>query len=607
MARNKEALLRECRVLNALKNRFGDHCFVRTIHDSLVESGNGTLLNQGGGAISDRWSGIVLERGMHSLRQRMSTAIDATSALTLVENVTDALVLLEQFGLVHMDIKPENIVSFDHAMDRRWKLIDFDSAVNRGEALNSKQVFTAAYCAPEVARLVISSHPLQAQCTMDTWSLGMIVLELHLRQSYWQQRRIETQQDMLTHLSSLNDATMRAYIETVDNPKVRSFLQSALCVTGRFTASQLKNKTLFNWAADSSVSVEKMRQRERENALMLRLLHSIEAKVTSIGVGVDNTLGQLAVLSVDQSSALSSLSSLSSSYQTMVGALTQLTQKPSLSSKDIDMCLSDMQTRLSDTLSTIMAGIVEEQVSAQSEALKKVLEQDRDRMAGYMASLKQDLSRGHLSQAEAKLKLDRILTDVQLVNEQTGHLLRLSQDLHCDHTLLLSSMDKLKSDMFLSQRETKQAVLDQLRETEGCLRTGVSAVESRLQAGLEVSLLPALLSHLKGVVEDACSRCSHSLLSDTQATLLNMSSLLADQASSASQSGPALLTILSTLSSMSSDLMQVKEAVQEMSLTLSSAQSSLHTALDALKSDMLNATSKHGSLSPVRSTGWRVF
>jgi hypothetical protein len=42
-------LFKECRVLNALKNRFGDHCFVRTIHDSLVESGNGTLLNQGEG------------------------------------------------------------------------------------------------------------------------------------------------------------------------------------------------------------------------------------------------------------------------------------------------------------------------------------------------------------------------------------------------------------------------------------------------------------------------------------------------------------------------------------------------------------------------------
>ena len=565
---SKDALLKECQILSALNKRFGDQCIVRPIHEALMESSNGTMLIQGGGAIAGQWSGIVLDRGHHSLRERIIRhPLDSASAIALIQSVTDALSLLEQYGMVHMDIKPENIVLFDHGMERRWKLIDFDCAIRVGEPLGSAQVFTAAYCAPEVARMIVSACPTLAQYTMDTWALGMIALELHLGRSYWKYKSIESKADMVSHLSALSDPSMTAFIDTIRDPKIRTFLQSTLCLTGRLSASQLLKKTLFDLTADSSVTVEKMRQRDEDTGQMLRLLRSIETKVTSIGVGVDNTLGLLAVLSVDQSSALTSLSSLSSSYQTMVGGLTQLSENQTITSTDIHACVSNMQTSLSETLSTIIARTMEEGVNAQTDAFKQVLEQDRDRMTRDMLSLKQSLSRGELSQAAAKEILDRILADVQAVNAQTGQLLRLSQDLHSRHALLLSSMDKLTADMFSSQRDTKQAVLEQLIQTEARLKTGVSAVESTLQAGLKVSL-PALMADLKGTVEEACSHCSHGLLSDTQTSLRTIASLLADQASSASQSVPALVTVLSTLSAMSADLSQVKATLQEMGLTL---------------------------------------
>jgi serine/threonine protein kinase len=100
-----------------------------------------------------------------------------------VRSITKAIILvmagLHAKGLVHMDVKPENLMIFDG----RLKLIDVDGCVDIGTriSLNDSSIsFSPIYCAPEWASFLLGDEDasISAAPGLDTWSIGCTICEL---------------------------------------------------------------------------------------------------------------------------------------------------------------------------------------------------------------------------------------------------------------------------------------------------------------------------------------------------------------------------------------------------------------------------------------------
>ena len=80
---------------------------------------------------------------------------------------------MHQFGIVHRDLKLENIMMSDSTDQAVPKIVDFGLAKIIGPSNTASEPFgTLGYVAPEVLR----KHPYTFSC--DVWSLGCIVYAL---------------------------------------------------------------------------------------------------------------------------------------------------------------------------------------------------------------------------------------------------------------------------------------------------------------------------------------------------------------------------------------------------------------------------------------------
>lgn len=86
-----------------------------------------------------------------------------------------ALLKLKQLGLIHADLKPENIMLVDPVRQPyRVKVIDFGSASHVSKAICNTYLQSRYYRAPEI----ILGLPFGE--AIDMWSLGCVVAELFL-------------------------------------------------------------------------------------------------------------------------------------------------------------------------------------------------------------------------------------------------------------------------------------------------------------------------------------------------------------------------------------------------------------------------------------------
>jgi serine/threonine protein kinase len=88
----------------------------------------------------------------------------------ITRQVLVALQYVHSLGLIHSDVKPENILMWSH-QDAKVKLIDFGSACFTTDQLSS-YVQSRSYRAPEV----VLGLPYDSK--IDLWSLGCVVAEL---------------------------------------------------------------------------------------------------------------------------------------------------------------------------------------------------------------------------------------------------------------------------------------------------------------------------------------------------------------------------------------------------------------------------------------------
>jgi len=129
---------------------------------------------------------IVTEVAHLSLKSMLQKRLLAKKGLNKdkVRHISQAIVLaaggLHEKGLVHLDIKPENVMRFGDF----WKLIDFDGCMCIGSEVpytGSSFTFSPCYCAPEMAYFVMSGDATTAitiNASIDSWSVGMTLAEL---------------------------------------------------------------------------------------------------------------------------------------------------------------------------------------------------------------------------------------------------------------------------------------------------------------------------------------------------------------------------------------------------------------------------------------------
>ena len=93
-----------------------------------------------------------------------------------------AAAFLNAKGLVHMDIKPSNIMEFQSDRGSTWKLIDLDGCMLLGSQLSVDDgvaSFTPIYCAPEMCKFLLDRNvKVVATPQLDSWSVGLTLCQL---------------------------------------------------------------------------------------------------------------------------------------------------------------------------------------------------------------------------------------------------------------------------------------------------------------------------------------------------------------------------------------------------------------------------------------------
>jgi len=128
---------------------------------------------------------LVTELAQQSLKDFMANRReqDAPPSKETVRGIAKSVVLvmagLHAKGLVHLDVKPENLMVFDGCL----KLIDVDGCVEIGSQIasgDSSISFSPVYCAPEWAGFVLERKDgsISASPGLDTWSVGCTICEL---------------------------------------------------------------------------------------------------------------------------------------------------------------------------------------------------------------------------------------------------------------------------------------------------------------------------------------------------------------------------------------------------------------------------------------------
>ncbi|KAL5960509.1 Homeodomain-interacting protein kinase 3 [Taenia solium] len=120
----------------------------------------------------------LLEQNLYEfLRSNNFRPLDLREIRPIAQQVLTALSKLRNLGLIHADLKPENIMLVcptDGMMRYRVKVIDFGSACHSSKAIQNTYLQSRYYRAPEI----LLGLPFNE--AIDMWSLGCVIAELFL-------------------------------------------------------------------------------------------------------------------------------------------------------------------------------------------------------------------------------------------------------------------------------------------------------------------------------------------------------------------------------------------------------------------------------------------
>uniref|UniRef100_A0A8C5DR43 non-specific serine/threonine protein kinase n=1 Tax=Gouania willdenowi TaxID=441366 RepID=A0A8C5DR43_GOUWI len=118
----------------------------------------------------------MLEQNLYDfLKQNKFSPLPLKYIRPVLQQVSTALMKLKSLGLIHADLKPENIMLVDPSRQPyRVKVIDFGSASHVSKAVCSTYLQSRYYRAPEI---ILGLPFCEA---IDMWSLGCVIAELFL-------------------------------------------------------------------------------------------------------------------------------------------------------------------------------------------------------------------------------------------------------------------------------------------------------------------------------------------------------------------------------------------------------------------------------------------
>uniref|UniRef100_I3JW04 non-specific serine/threonine protein kinase n=1 Tax=Oreochromis niloticus TaxID=8128 RepID=I3JW04_ORENI len=118
----------------------------------------------------------MLEQNLYDfLKQNKFSPLPLKYIRPVLQQVATALMKLKSLGLIHADLKPENIMLVDPSRQPyRVKVIDFGSASHVSKAVCSTYLQSRYYRAPEI---ILGLPFCEA---IDMWSLGCVIAELFL-------------------------------------------------------------------------------------------------------------------------------------------------------------------------------------------------------------------------------------------------------------------------------------------------------------------------------------------------------------------------------------------------------------------------------------------
>ncbi|XP_017329873.1 homeodomain-interacting protein kinase 3a isoform X1 [Ictalurus punctatus] len=164
----------------------------------------------------------MLEQNLYDfLKQNKFSPLPLKVIRAVLQQVATALRKLKSLGLIHADLKPENIMLVDpRRQPYRVKVIDFGSASHVSKAVCSTYLQSRYYRAPEI---ILGLPFCEA---IDMWSLGCVIAELFLgwplypgALEYDQIRYISQTQGLPgEHLLNVGTKTSRFFCKASDSP-----------------------------------------------------------------------------------------------------------------------------------------------------------------------------------------------------------------------------------------------------------------------------------------------------------------------------------------------------------------------------------------------------
>ena len=128
-----------------------------------------------GAAFHERFIGLIMKHypvTLYSYIYQCPTPLSLEPCQRVLRQMAEALVELGRYGVVHADIKPENVV-----LTRKGnvRLIDFGGAVVPSLEPDAFPLQPPIYRAPELVLDLRSSFPI------DVWSTGAMIAEMYLK------------------------------------------------------------------------------------------------------------------------------------------------------------------------------------------------------------------------------------------------------------------------------------------------------------------------------------------------------------------------------------------------------------------------------------------